>query len=161
MARYRFTTRDLAPLRGLLDAPFAREVFDAAIPIKRFGGVRQREEVELPVAVQSRDQPDGVPLHEILKAVQAEVPGVSGIAVREGKAVLTHKAPLTAAQRSKIGRVLKDRRRLTALRPPRGSDLAAADPEALRKVLLDDATPDAEWLRAFRQYAMTALIPKD
>jgi hypothetical protein len=160
MARYRFTVRDLAPLRSLLDAPFAREVLDAAIPIKRFGGARQREEVELSVAVQSREQPDGVPLHELLKAVQAEVPGVSGIAVREGKAVLTHEAPLTAAQRSKIGRLLQDRSRLTARRAPGGSELAAADSEALRKVLLDDATPDPEWLRAFRRYAVAALIPK-
>lgn len=161
MARYRFTVRDLAPLRSLLDAPFAREVLDAAIPIKRFAGAWQREEVELSVTVQSREQPDGVPLHEILKAVQAEAPGVSGIAVRQGKAVLTHESPLTAEQRSKIGRVLRDHRRLMALRPPSGSDSAVEDPQALRKVLLDDATPDAEWLRAFRHYAVTALIPKD
>ena len=161
MARYRFTVRDLAPLRSLLDAPFAREVLDAAIPIKRFGGARQREEMELSVAVQSREQPDGVPLHEILKAVQAEVPGVSGIAVREGRAVLTHEAPLTAAQRRKIGRVLQDRRGLMALRPPADSEIAAANSDALRKALLDDATPDAEWLRAFRRYAVATLIPKD
>lgn len=161
MARYRFTLRDLAPLRGLLDAPFAREVLDAAIPIKRFGGARQREEIELTVAVQSREQPHGVPLPEILKAVQAEVPGVTGIAVRQGKAVLACEAALTAQQRSRIGRLLRDRRRLLALRPASGSDLAAEDPQALSKVLLDDATPDAEWLRAFRQYAVAALIPKD
>ena len=138
MARYRFTVRDLAPLRSLLDAPFAREVLDAAIPIKRFGGVRQREEMELSVAVQSREQPDGVPLHEILKAVQAEVPGVSGIAVREGRAVLTHEAPLTAAQRRKIGRVLQDRRGLMALRPPadfrdRGRQFRRAEEGAARR----------------------------
>jgi hypothetical protein len=161
MARYRFTVRDLAPLRSLLDAPFAREVLDAAIPIKRFGGARQRQEVELSVAVQSREQPDGVPLPEILKAVQAEVPGVTGIAVRQGKAVLTHEAPLTAQQRSKIRRILGDPRRLMDLRPSSGPDLAAADPQALKKVLLDDATPDAEWLRAFRHYAVTTLIPQD
>jgi hypothetical protein len=161
MARYRFTLRDLAPLRGLLDAPFAREVLDAAIPIKRSTGARQLEELDLPVAVQSREQPDGVPLHEILKAVQAEVPGVSGIAVRQGRAVLTHEAPLTAEQRRKIGRVLRDQRRLTALRAPSRSDLAATDPEELRKVLLDAATPDAEWLRAFRRYAVADLIPKE
>ena len=161
MARYRFTLRDLAPLRGLLDAPFAREVLDATIPIKRFGGARQREEVELSVEVQSREQPDGVPLHEILKAVQAEVPGVSGIAVRQGRAVLTHEAPLTAEQRRKIGRLLRDRRRLMALRAPSRSDLAAKDLEELRKVLLDAATPDAEWLRAFRRYAVANLIPKE
>jgi hypothetical protein len=161
MARYRFTVRDLAPLRSLLDAPFAREVLDAAIPIKRFGGARQREEVEIAVPVQSREQPDGVPLHAILKAVQAEVPGVSGLAVRQGKAVLTHERPLTAEQRRKIGRLLRDRGRLTALRARNGSELAAEDPQALRKVLLDDATPDSEWLRAFRRYAVAALIPKD
>ena len=113
------------------------------------------------LAVQSRKQPDGVPLHAILKAVQGEVPGVSGIAVRQGRAVLTYAAPLTAEQRRKIGRLLRDRGRLTALRPRNGSALAAEDPQALRKVLLDDATPDAEWLRAFRSYAVAALIPKD
>jgi hypothetical protein len=102
-----------------------------------------------------------VPLPEILKAVQAEVPGVTGIAVRQGKAVLTHEAPLTAQQRSKIRRILGDRRRLMDLRPSSAPDLAAADPQALKKVLLDDATPDAEWLRAFRHYAVTTLIPQD
>jgi len=161
MARYRFTARDLAPLRSLLDAPFAREVLDAAIPIKRFAGARQQEEVELPVAVQSREEPDGVPLHEILKMVQAEVPGVSGMAVRQGKAVLTHKGPLTAEQKRKIGRLLQDRRRLLALRPSGGSDGAADSPEAIKKVLLDQATPDVEWLRAFRRYTVAELIRKD
>ena len=136
MARYRFTARDLAPLRPLLDAPFAREVLETAIPIKRFAsGARQREEIELPVAVQSREEPDGVPLPDILKAVQAEVPGVTGIAVRRGKAVLTNEAPLTAEQKRKIERLLRDRRRLMGLRPAAGSDLAPEDPAALRKVL--------------------------
>jgi hypothetical protein len=161
MARYRFTARDLAPLRSLLDAPFAREVLDAAIPIKRFAGARQQEEVELPVPVQSREEPDGVPLHEILKTVQAEVPGVSGMAVRRGKAVLTYKGPLTADQKRKIGRLLQDRRRLLALRPAGGSDVAADSPEALKQVLLDQATPDAEWLRAFRRYTVAELNRKD
>lgn len=161
MARYRFTARDLAPLRGLLDAPFAREVLDAAIPIKRFVGARQQEEIELPVAVQSRDEPNGVPLHEILKTVQAEVPGVSGIAVRQGRAVLTHKGPLTAEHKRKIGRLLQDDRRLLALRPSGGPDVAADSPEALKQVLLDQATPDVEWLRAFRRYAVAELIRKE
>jgi hypothetical protein len=161
MARYRFTARDLEPLRSLLDAPFAREIFDAAIPIKRFAGARQQEELELPVAVQSREQPDGVPLPEILKTVQAEVPGVSGMAVRQGRAVLTLESPLTAEQKRTIGRLLQDRGRLLALRPPRGSELAADSPEALKKVLLDEATADIEWLRAFRRYAVAELIRKD
>ena len=89
MARYRFTARDLAPLRGLLDAPFAREVLDAAIPIKRFVGARQQEEIELPVAVQSRDEPNGVPLHEILKTVQVEVPGAFTLAGVQDKPLRT------------------------------------------------------------------------
>jgi hypothetical protein len=145
----------------LLHAPFAREVFAAAIPIKRSTGPRQREEIELAAAVQSREEPAGVPLHEILKAVQAEAPGVTGIAVRGGKAMLTHEAPLTADQKRKIGRLLQDRRRLMALRPASGSDLAADDPAALRKILLEEATPDAEWLRAFRRYAVAELIAKE
>jgi hypothetical protein len=161
MARYRFTARDLEPLRSLLDAPFAREVLDAAIPIKRFAGARQQEEVELPVAVQSREEPDGVPLPEILKTLQAEVPGVSGMAVRQGRAVLTLDSPLTADQKQKIGRLLRDRRRMLALRPQPGSAVAADGPEALKKVLLDETTPDVEWLRAFRRYAIAELIGKD
>jgi hypothetical protein len=161
MSRYRFTARDLAPLRSLLDAPFAREVFEAAIPIKRFAGARQQEELDLRVAVQSREEPDGVPLHEILKAVQAEVPGVSGMAVRQGRAVLTLESPLTAEEKRTIGRLLQDRRRLLALRPPDGSNFAADSPEALKKVLLDEATADVEWLRAFRRYTVAELIRKD
>ena len=109
----------------------------------------------------SRPHHDGVPLPEILKAVQAEVPGVTGIAVRRGKTVLTNEAPLTAEQKRKIDRLLRDRRRLIALRPAGGADLATEDPGALRKVLLDQGTPDTEWLRAFRRYAVAELIAKE
>jgi hypothetical protein len=50
---------------------------------------------------------------------------------------------------------------LLALRRPGGSEVAADSPEALKKVLLDEATADVEWLRAFRRYTVAELIRKD
>jgi hypothetical protein len=47
------------------------------------------------------------------------------------------------------------------LRSAGGSDRAPEDPAALRKVLLEEGTPDAEWLRAFRRYAVAELIAKE
>jgi hypothetical protein len=42
----------------------------------------------LPVDVQSRDTPQGVPLHEILRAVREQAPSASSMTVRDGRLLL-------------------------------------------------------------------------
>ena len=153
MPRYVFTERDLAPLRALLELPLAHEALAASVPIKRFdppAGVG--ETIELPVDVQSSDNPDGVPLPEILARLKRDVPSVTGIAVRGGTAKVTYAKPPTKRDAGTVGKVLGDRSELIKLR---------AEPvpqERLQTVLESEATPDAEWLGAFRQWAVDNMI---
>ncbi|MCY1019281.1 hypothetical protein [Pyxidicoccus sp. MSG2] len=160
MGRYVFKAKDLAPLRAWIDTPIARQVLESAVPVKRFDTqkVFREEPIELPVSIQSRDTPDGVPLHDILKAVQAEDPTISGITVRGDRLVLKHATKPLAGQRDKVRELLKDSRKLNALRPQQPPKPQALKGESLEKLLLDDETPDAEWLRAFRRYAVANLI---
>lgn len=161
MSRYKFTAADLKSLRPILEGPLVRRALAAAVPVKRFEApARHVDVLDLPVAVRSRDQPDGVPLEDILAAVKAESPTVRGLAVRGGAVVVIHdKAPPAAAQK-RLRALLGDRQKLIDLR--RLTPVAAAGGAGdLRRVLLDDATPDAEWLQAFRRYAVEQLIEPD
>lgn len=174
MGRYIFKKKDLEPLRQWLDSPLGRTAIRYTLPIKRIKREQPllRETIPLPVPVQSRDQPDGVPLHELLRAIQAELPTVTSIAVRGDTAVLKHSAPPPEPQRAKVRTLLADTRRLLALRQPsipaptlppvqpstRATLLEAMRPADLEKLLLDEGTPDAEWLKAFRRYAVANLI---
>ena len=163
MSRYKFTARDLEPLRAILQGPVVARALAAAVPVKHFDApARHVEVVELPVAVRSREQPDGVPLQEILAAAKAASPTVRGLAVRGGAVVVIHdKAPSQPAQR-RLRDLLGDRQKLTELgraRPPNAP--AGDDADDLRRALLDETTPDAEWMRAFRRYAVQRLIEPD
>lgn len=153
MPRYVFTERDLAPLRALLDLPLAHEALAASVPIKRFDPpAGTGDTIELPVDVQSSDNPDGVPLREILARLKRDVPSVTGIAVRGGTARVTYAKTPTKRDAGTVGKVLGNRAELMELReqqPPR---------ERLQAVLESDATPDAEWLGAFRRWAVDNVI---
>jgi hypothetical protein len=161
-----FTPRDLEPVRKLLDDnPMAAILAGTAVPFKRrMPGPRHVEtpELKLPVEVQSRANPQGVPLHEIARALREEAPGVVGVAVGSGGISLKFDRPPTAAQRRKVEALLADRSRLERLKP----EIAAAEPAAprrtsdaqLQRVLRDPDTPDTAWLAAFRQYAVKHLI---
>jgi hypothetical protein len=160
MARYVFKKQDLEPLRAWLDNPVARRVLKSTAPIKR---IRSRqppveEAIELPVKVQSREQPDGVPLHEVLQAVQTEMPTVVGISVRGDKVLVRHGTAPKEKDRDKLRKFVQDPKKLMALLKPTRTATLAARGEDLEKLLLDDETPDAEWLRAFRRYAVANLI---
>jgi len=156
MGRYVFKTKDLEPLRQFLELPMAREVIDAAVPVKRFRGVQVEEEITLPVDVLSRDNPAGVPLDAILAEVQKTTPTVTGIVVRGGKAFITHGGRPKPEARAKLHGLLGDRPALLKLRRvPLPTDMPEAD---LETILRDDSTPDAEWMRAFRQYAVRTLL---
>jgi hypothetical protein len=162
MSRYKFTARDLEPLRTFLQGPMVARVLAASVPIKHFEPpARQVEVVELPVAVRSRDQPDGVPLQDILAAAKAASPTVQGLAVRGGTMVVIHGSAPAPQARKKLRDLLGDRQKLTELRAPPTPVAAPAGADDLRRVLLDDATPDDEWMRAFRRYAVQRLIEPD
>lgn len=159
MGRYVFKAKDLEPLRTWLDQPLARQVLEAAVPVKRYEPGRQltEEAIELPVRIQSREEPGGVPLHAILRAVKAEAPTVVGLTVRGDKVFLKHGAKPKAAEREKALKLLRDPKKLTALSQPPVKPPPAKG-EDLEKLLLNEGTPDAEWLRAFRRYAVANLI---
>ncbi|GEM_PF-6491200 len=158
--RYIYTKKDLEPLRPFLDHPISRQLIEGVTPIKKVTGAPlhvEMADIELPVAVQSRENPDGVPLSDVLNAVREKVPGVKGLAVRQGRVSITYEAEPSQTDRTKIERLLSNRKTLDALkRPPQ--TLAAESPAALERVLKNAETPDIEWLRAFRAYAVQNLI---
>jgi hypothetical protein len=141
---------------------------------------RHVERLRLPVPVRGRANPDGVPLAELLAAAQAVLSTVEGAAATGAELTLICTAEPTAAQRRRLRKLLDDREKLLALAEPpaaarssddaeppaaRSSDdagpPAAADGAALRELLRDESTPDAQWLRAFRRWAVSELIPPD
>jgi hypothetical protein len=160
LGRYVFPLHDLepmpsgAPLPGPILAPQL-----AAGPVTRPGlPPGGPEQVTLPVAVQSREQPDGVPLSRILAAAKAAAPSVAGLAVRGEKLVVTYDRVPTAEEQERLRTFLGDRRQLDELREPAPAG-GPATADDLEGVLLDQATPDADWIQAFRRYAVERLIP--
>jgi hypothetical protein len=173
MPRRIFTARDLAPLREATRRILEREpdavlVAAAARPFKRripTAVHEERTEVRLPVDVETSTNPEGVPLHEIAKAVREEVPGLTGVSMTPGGLSLKFVKAPTAAQRRKIDALLADKARLEDLKPTLGRVVeppparpGTVDDELLR-VLRDPEATDAAWLRAFRAYATAHLIP--
>jgi len=166
--RYIFTKKDLKPLRPFLENPVGQQLIKGVVPIKKVTGPAQHvemAEVALPVAVESRETPEGVPLSEVLKAVQEKVPEVKGLAVRQGRVSITYEGEPSRADRTKIERILSNRKTLEDLKRPLpgiggivGKTIGAEGPAALERILKSADTPDAEWLRAFRAYAVQNLI---
>ncbi|MFI9561191.1 hypothetical protein [Nonomuraea endophytica] len=113
----------------------------------RAGG-RQVERLPLTVAIRGRDDPDGIPLELILAAAREVSPTVEGLAVVGTDLLVTHRESPQAADR--LHDLLGDPERLSALAQP-----ASGTP------LLDEATPDAEWIRLFRQWATRELLHRD
>ena len=175
MPRRIFTARDLLPLRTATQRILEREpdaalVAAAARPFKRripTAEHMERTEVRLPVDIETSTSPRGVPLHEIAKAVQDEVPAVTGVSVTPGGLSLKFEKPPTAAQRRKLDALLSSKTRLERLKPALGPapDAAGARPatadDELLGALRDPQTSDAAWLRAFRTYATMHLIPPE
>lgn len=163
--RYIFTKKDLEPLRRLFDNPAGRQLIEGTVPIKKIRGRPvhvETAEIDLPVEIESREAPEGVPLDEVLKAVREKVPGVKALAVRQGRVSITYDEAPSRADRTKIERLLSNRKGLEDLKRPAGPVairmMAVKDPESLEEVLKNQETPDAEWLRAFRAYAVQNLI---
>jgi hypothetical protein len=107
------------------------------------------------IVVQTRTTPHGILLHALLEAVQKEVPGVSGLHVRGDALMVSHAKPPSAEDRERIARVLSDTARLDAAR---SAVTNVEDDASVLATLKNPATPDAEWLRTFRQYAVKVLL---
>jgi hypothetical protein len=107
--------------------------------------------------VQSHQNPDGVPLHKILSAVQEQAPDVKGLMVRNGTVLIAHAKPPTEDVRNRIHKLLSDPELFSRLKTPPATE-QAGDVGSLVKRLTDPATPDEDWIKAFRQYAVRFLI---
>ena len=167
MARHEFTAADLAPLRPLLASPLAQMYLTAAVPIKSFAPPGQHvEEVDLPVDVRGRDTPDGVPLEEILAAAREVTPTLEGLVLRGDRLLAVHRSRPEPRDQERFHELMADQGRLLTLRRSRSrsapTDGGPADVgDDVRRALLDEETPDAEWLRGFRQWAVRHLIDPD
>jgi hypothetical protein len=162
MGRYIFTERDLEPLRGLIQSPLGKAVVESTVPIKQFTAAPPHQEttdVALPVPVQSRENPEGVPLHDILSAVQEKVPSVKALAVRAGNLVVSFERAPSRTERDKLERALTSPQTFERVRAARPRDVALRSLADLERILADPATSDAEWLKAFRSYAVAKLLP--
>jgi hypothetical protein len=163
MPRYRFTAKDLVQFLPLLKTP-AASVLTLARPIKN-PSLRRPRHVEdlgpLPVEVAGKAAPEGVPLQDLLAVVRERSPQVEGLVVRGGRLQASSKKAPTDEQREAVKGLLGDKKRLTealAQRPRKPTEPASGD--RLHEVLHDAKIADQEWLRAFRQYATTQLVPK-
>ncbi|MET8052879.1 hypothetical protein ABZU75_35310 [Streptosporangium sp. NPDC005286] len=117
------------------------------------GSGRHVERLPLAVAVRGRDDPDGVPLDLVLAAAQEVSPAVTGLAVSGTELLVTFRERPAATEWDRVRDLLGDPERLRAPAVPEaGAPLAA---------LLDEATPDAEWMRLFRQWAVRELLARD
>ncbi len=162
MGRYIFSRRDLHPLRGLIDSPLGRATLGATVPIKQTTTApthQETSEVSLPVPVQSQEQPEGVPLHEILSAVQTKVPSIKALAVRAGKLEISYEKSPTDEEREQVERALTTPQTFERVRIARPALLAAQPSADLLDILTNPATSDTDWLKAFRQYAVANLFP--
>ena len=157
MGRYKFTPKDLEPLRTFLDLPLARDVVDAAVPVKRLARTELLEEVTLPVEVLSREHTEGVPLDAILLEVQKTTPTATGIVARGDKIIITHSRAPKPQERAKLEMLLNDAPTLRTLKGPVVRAVATKQKD-VKAILLDESTPDAEWLQAFRRYALDTLL---
>ena len=170
MPRYVFTRENLKPLSAFLGLPMARQVVQAAIPIKRFPAKQVEERLELAVAVQNRSNPDGVPLDAILEEAKKASPSVTGIVVRGNAVFVTHNREPKPEEKTELGKVLLDKTRLSSLVRPELKIARAVQPASaaaqptdealteLKRVLSDPATPDDKWLREFRRFAVEHLL---
>ena len=167
MPRYEFTPHDLQRLSGLLSAPLVKEALSASVPVRKIAppGGPERDDVELPVEIRTREDPEGVPLSDVLAELQKESPSVTGVAVKGSRLIVTHGRLPTKAERKRFDALVDNPKKFRQRLEPRIRGREAAgrtdSAEDLVRVLRDDSTPDDEWLRAFRRYAVEHLIGTD
>lgn len=159
MPRYIFKPGDLLPLRDFFLRPDAARVLARAIPVKVFDTPPKAIDVAvepLPVKLQTRSNPTGVPLGEVSALIKARVPGVRSVVVRDGTVLVSWAKPPTDEMRKRLQATLTDKKAFGELqdkvrKPPVLSD------EELRGKLLTSTTSDEEWLQTFRRYQVAKL----
>jgi hypothetical protein len=112
---------------------------------------RYAERLPLPSAL---DGADAVPLERALAAAQATLPTVTGLAAGGGQLTVTYREPPAEADRQRLYDLLADPQGLRATATPAESLAGGSLIDRLR----DETTPDAEWLRLFRRWAVTGLL---
>jgi hypothetical protein len=165
MPRYRFTADDLEPLRRLIDRPDAQRLMERAIPVKRFNPAPRRLEqvpLDLPVTVQDRNHPEGVPLADVAGLLKTRVPGVRSVMVRDGRLLVAYDEPPSEDARAKLTALARDKASFDALLAKRRKEREAPTENELRAKLLKEGLDDLEWLRVFRllQVKLTKDQPK-
>jgi hypothetical protein len=130
----------------------------AQSPIATQAPVQHVERLPLAVPVRGPGNPGGVDLNDVLAAARSVAPAVSGLAARGDTLTVFSDRPPEPAELGELTSLLADSDRLTRLTRPKKAATTATD---LTRVLLDDATGDQAWLRAFRRYAVTHLIPRE
>jgi hypothetical protein len=119
--------------------------------------VRHIERLPLPLPVRGPGEPEGIPLEAILAAAQELSPTVTGLAVSGGELTVTHRERPPDKARERLHGLLGDPERLLKLAQPSASEPSG---DELLAVLRDEATPDAQWMRLFRRWAVAELIDR-
>jgi hypothetical protein len=161
--RYLFKPEDLAPLRRILDHPVAQRILSRAIPLTQFD--KPPAAVDwvtdpLPVSVQTRGNPRGLPLGALNEYLKKRVPGVRSVVVRDNSVLVTWDQPPTSEIQARLKAALTDGAALKRVVETTVAPAPASDAE-LKAKLLAPETPDDEWLRTFRQVQVAALRRPD
>ena len=159
MPRYTFKPQDLLPLRDFFLRPDAARVLSRAIPVKVFDTPPQAIDVAvepLPVKLQTRTNPDGVPLGDVNALVKARVPGVRSVVVRDGAVLVSWAKAPTAEMRASLKATLTDKKAFSDLHDKVRNPPVLTD-DQLRDKLLAKTTTDEEWLQSFRRYQVAKL----
>jgi len=160
MPRYRFTASDLAPLTQLIGRPDAQRLLERAVPVKRFNPAPKALEqvpMDLPVTVQDRDHPDGLPLADVTALIKQRIPGVRSVLVRDGQVLVAYDQPPTDATRSALVALAQDKPTFDGLVAQRQKELGGATEGDLRNKLLQPGLDDLEWLKTFRLLQVSKL----
>src|SRR5687767_4899950 len=121
MPRYEFTPHDLQRLSGLLSAPLVKDALAASVPVRKIerAGGPGRDTVELPVEIRTREDPDGVPLADVLAELQKESPSVTGVAVKGSQLIVTHGRPPSKAERKRFDALVENPQKFRQRLEPR------------------------------------------
>lgn len=164
MPRYQFTARDLEPLKRLIGRPDAQRLLERAVPVKRFNPAPVKLEqvpLDLPVTLQDRNNPDGLPLADVTELVKKRVPGVRSLVVRDGRMLVAYDKPPTDAARAKLTALAADKPAFDKLVAKRRKEQETPDEDELRDTLLKPALDDVEWLKTFRRLQVAKLAAEE
>ena len=158
MARIVFTEQHLTAISPALQQPLVQTALRAAIPVKQLSATTTTvaDDFAPPanVTLRQRGTPVGVPLHELLAAVQAKAPTVNSMVMRNGRIYVGYTTAPDAATTRAVQAELSDATTMAALQ---AKYTPASDLVTLHKQLTDGTIGDGEWLAVFRRYTTQQL----